>query len=105
MKEFYIGYIYDANGYYDKKYYIKKDVDTLARFVCSNPMNDKTITDEVDTLVCNTFGCFLNRVPDANLLAKLQPAVIAYQTGEKELVDIEYIKQEKNLMYQKELLD
>lgn len=105
MKDnYYIGYVYDNDGYYRNKYYFKEDMDTLARFIVDNPINDKTITDGLDLLVCSTFGTFLNEVADQSMVGTLQEVLIPYQTGEKKFVPITFIETEPGIMVQEELI-
>ena len=104
MENCLIGYVYDSEGYYEKKYFIKDDADTVARFICQFPVNDKVITDMVDNLTVSTIGCFLNQVPDKSFLEKLQAAIIPYQIGDKELKELEFTETEPGYLTQKEFL-
>jgi hypothetical protein len=88
-KDLVIGYVYGL----DRKcqgYYFEKSPSSIASFIMLKKEHaDKMIlTDTQDRLVMDTYGEFINRCPDQELLQKITKELIPMQLGEKEPVDI-----------------
>ena len=75
MTEMFVGYA--GNGTIQKNL---KDTEAVAEFIVENGVkSDITITDELDCLVCNTYGIFINCCPDKDFLRELLKYLVPMQ--------------------------
>lgn len=83
------GYVYGYDGG-RKGYYFENTPYNIANFIMLHKENtDKMIlTDMVDRLVLNTFGEFIDRCPDQELLKKILNDLVPMQLCEKEPTNI-----------------
>lgn len=91
-KELIIGYVYGYDG--DRQcYYFEKSPSNIANFIMLHKENaNKMIfTDLTDKLVLNTFGEFINRCPDQELLQEILKDLVPMQMGDKEPVSISIV--------------
>ena len=88
-KDLIIGYVYGYDGE-RQGYYFEKSPSNIANFIMLHKENtDKMIlTDMADRLVLNTFGEFINRCPDQELLQEILKDLVPMQLGDKEPVNI-----------------
>lgn len=88
-KNLIIGYVYGLDGE-RQEYYFEKSPSSIASFIMLHKEHaDKMIlTDMMDRLVLNTFGEFINRCPDQELLKEITKELVPMQMGEKEPASI-----------------
>ena len=86
-KDLIIGYVYDGER---QGYYFEKSPSNIANFIMLHKENaDKMIlSDMADRLVLNTFGEFINRCPDQELLQEILKDLVPMQMCDKESVSI-----------------
>lgn len=95
LKNKVIGYVFNSNGMYDKKYYFENTLENIANFITQNSHTNCTITDTADTLILSsTVGGFVEQCPDKHLLNQLLPVLIPLQTGEIEPKEISFDENE-----------
>ena len=76
-----IGYVYQSGEC--KKFIFHETPSNLAHFVGSRPRASKIIvTDELDQLILNTMGNFIDRCSDQELLEEIKKDLIPIQLGE-----------------------
>lgn len=64
-------------------------LDDLTHYIASTPTNENlTVTDLFDTLMLTTAGNLLTNVPDKRLLKKIHANLVALQTGQKTIKDV-----------------
>lgn len=83
-KELIIGHVYGYNGE-QQCFYFENSSSNIANFIMLHQENASEIvlTDMLDRMVLNTFGEFINRCPDQNLLQEILKDLIPMQMGEK----------------------
>lgn len=88
-KDLIIGYVYRYDGG-QQSYYFEKSPSNITNFIILNREHAEKVilTDLADRLVLNTFGEFINRCPDQELLQEILKDLIPMQMGEKEPTDI-----------------
>lgn len=92
MKETVIGYVYDRNGYHDGGQYFEGTKENIASFIMSNRWNATVVTDLMDDLLVSSLtGGFLDWV-DKGIREDLLKELVPIQLGEKEPMEIEYLK-------------
>lgn len=108
-KELIIGHVYGYNVG-QQCFYFENSSSNIANFIMLHKENASEIvlTDMLDRMVLNTFGEFINRCPDQNLLQEILKDLIPMQMGEKEPVSISFAsdkeaqafwdEEEKNVM-------
>lgn len=91
-----IGYVFNEDGMYDKKYYFENTSSNIANFIVQNANNVCIVTDTADTLIVNsTVGGFVDQCPNQNYLQEeLLPVLITLQMGDVEHREIEFIETE-----------
>lgn len=91
-----IGYVFNEDGMYDKKYYFDDTPSNIANFIVQNSSNVCVITDTADTLIVNsTVGGFVDRCPNQSYLQEeLLPILIPLQMGDVEPQEIDFIETE-----------
>ena len=95
-----IGYVFDKNGYYDRKYYFEETIENIAKFITQNYQNRTTITDRGDELICKSLiGGYLD-VANEDVLHDLLPVIIEFQSGKK-FTPIEFYMKEPGVYFQK----
>ncbi len=95
-KSYVKGYVYDSTSTYDKTYIFDDTPENIASFIVQHMFHKCVITDIGDNfIVSSTVGGFIDRCPNQEyLINELHPAIIPLQLGEKELPEIEYVKNE-----------
>jgi hypothetical protein len=90
------GFVYGYDGGC-KSYYFENTPSNIANFIMLHKENtDKmTLTDMVDRLVLNTFGEFIDRCPDQELLQKVLNDLVPMQLCEKEPTNIPVASEEE----------
>ena len=88
-KDLIIGYVYGYDGE-RQCYYFENSPSNIANFIMLHKENaDKMIlTDRADRLVLNTYGEFINRCPDQELLQEILKGLVPMQMGDKAPVSI-----------------
>lgn len=88
-----IGYVYNDDGYYDKKHFFENTPKNIANFIMQHQFNDCVITDEMDNLICNSiFGGFIDTCVDQNyLIHELLPVLTPLQMGLEEPQELVFI--------------
>jgi hypothetical protein len=88
-KELVVGYVYDYNGM-RQVHYFENSPANIANFIMLHSENaDKIIlTDQLDRLILNTFGEFINRCPDQAFLQEVLKELVPMQLREKEPSEI-----------------
>lgn len=77
-------YVYEGNG--REEFMFEGTPENIASFLGSRPAVDSiTLTDSLDCFVLDTFGNFINRCPDQNLLAQVMQSLGPIQMGEAEV--------------------
>ena len=91
-----IGYMFNEDGMYDKKYYFENTPSNIANFIVQNSRNVCVVTNTADTLILNsTVEGFVDRCPNQKyLLEELLPVLIPLQTGDVKPQEIEFIETE-----------
>ena len=88
-KELIIGHV---NGYDGERqcFYFENSPSNIANFIMLHQENasEMVLTDMLDRMVLNTFGEFINRCPDQELLQEILKDLIPMQLGEKEPASI-----------------
>ncbi|RJR13033.1 resolvase [Candidatus Parcubacteria bacterium] len=95
-KDLIMGYVYGYDGG-RQVYYFEKSPSNIANFIMLHKENadEMILTDTVDRLVLNTFGEFINRCPDQELLQEILKDLVPMQMGEKETVSIPVASEEE----------
>lgn len=95
-----IGYVFDANGFYDNKYYFENTPENISDFILNNQFSNTTITDVADNLIVTSMmGGFIDRCPDQDYLANtLLPVLIPKQQGEAPINILKFHEQEPGVM-------
>lgn len=91
-----IGYVFNEDGMYDKKYYFENTTSNIASFIVQNSSNACVVTNTADTLILNsTVGGFVDHCPNQRYLQEeLLPVLIPLQMGDVEPQEIEFIETE-----------
>ncbi len=84
-KDLAVGYVYGYDGM-RQVYYFENSPANIANFIMIHGENaDKIVlTDQVDRLILNTFGEFINQCPDQAFLQEVLKELVPMQMGEKE---------------------
>lgn len=84
-KDLVVGYVYGYDGM-RQVYYFENSPVNIANFIMLHSENaDKIIlTDQLDRLILNTFGEFINQCPDQAFLQEVLKELVPMQMGEKE---------------------
>lgn len=95
-KDLIIGYVYGYDGG-RQVYYFEKSPSNIANFIMLHKENagEIILTDMLDRVVLNTFGEFINRCPDQELLQEILKDLVPMQMGEKEPVSIPVASEEE----------
>ena len=93
-KNYVKGYVYNYKNTYDKVVMFEDTPENIASFIVQHMYNQCVITDLGDNfIVSSMIGGFIDRCPNQEyLINELHPAIIPLQLGEKELLEIEYVK-------------
>lgn len=88
-KDLAIGYVYGYDGSW-KEYYFENTAANIANFIMLHGEHTEKmiLTDELDRLILNTFGEFINQCPDQGLLREILKDLIPMQKGEKDPEEI-----------------
>lgn len=88
-KELIIGHVYGYDGE-RQCFYFEKSPSNIANFIMlhQEKASEMVLTDMVDRMVLNTFGEFINRCQDQELLQEILKDLIPMQLGEKEPTSI-----------------
>lgn len=88
-KDLVVGYVYGYNGT-RQVFYFENSPATIANFIMLHSENtDKIVlTDQLDRLILNTFGEFINSCPDQAFLEEVKKELVPMQLGEKEPSEI-----------------
>ncbi|MBR0600074.1 resolvase [Sinanaerobacter chloroacetimidivorans] len=88
-KDLVVGYVYGYDGM-RQVYYFENSPANIANFIMLHSENaDKIIlTDQLDRLILNTFGEFINRCPDQAFLQEVLKELVPMQLREKEPSEI-----------------
>ncbi len=88
-KDLAVGYVYSYDGM-RQVYYFENSPANIANFIMVLGENaDKIVlTDQVDRLILNTFGEFINQCPDQAFLQEVLKELVPMQMGEKEPSEI-----------------
>lgn len=88
-KDLVIGYVYGHTGECQVFYFEKSPVN-IASFIMKHwEGTDRIVlTNQIDKLLLNTFGQFINQCPDQAFLQKVLKELLPMQMGEKEPDDI-----------------
>lgn len=89
-----IGYVYDKNGFYEKKYFFENTPQNISNFILQNFQHKCTITDTADNLILTSMvGGFVDYCPDKDYLVnELLPILVPIQMGEVEFEKIEFVE-------------
>lgn len=88
------GYIYQ-NGTREERWF-KGSPENIASFLMRNQTADQiTLTDTLDRLVLNSFGCFIDTCPDRELMGNVMEHLIPMQMGKTTPVAFETITNEE----------
>ncbi len=95
-KDLIMGYVYGYDGG-RQVYYFEKSPSNIANFIMLHKENadEMILTDTLDRLVLNTFGEFINRCPDQELMQEILKDLVPKQMGEKEPVSIPVASEEE----------
>jgi hypothetical protein len=88
-KDLAVGYVYGYDGT-RQVFYFENSPANIANFIMLHSENtDKIVlTDQVDRLILNTFGEFINQCPDQAFLQEVLRELVPMQMGEKEPSEI-----------------
>ena len=88
------GYIYQ-NGTREERWF-KGSPENIASFLMRNQTADQiTLTDKLDLLILNSFGCFIDTCPDREFMGKVMEHLIPMQMGEAAPIAFETITNEE----------
>lgn len=76
----------------------------IARMISASTEDLLFVNAETDEELCDTFGCFLNRI-DPDFRNILMPKLLPYQMGEKELNSITFKEADDGMLVNAEALD
>lgn len=95
-KDLVVGYVYGLDGV-RQEYYFEKSPSNIASFIMLKKEHvDKIVlTDTLDRLILNTFGEFINRCPDQELLREITKELVPMQMGDKKPDDITIVSMEE----------
>ncbi|AEY67548.1 recombinase family protein [Clostridium sp. BNL1100] len=95
-KELIIGYVYGYDGGRQVYYFEKYPSDIASFIMLKKERADKIIlTDTLDRPILDTYGEFINRCPDQELLQEITKELVPMQLGEKEPRDISIATEEE----------
>lgn len=78
------GYVYPYEGY-RREYWFENLPSNIANFIMQHEdAREIILTDVLDRKILNTFGNFIDRCPDQELLPQILEHLIPMQMGEKE---------------------
>ena len=88
-KDLVVGYVYGYDGT-RQVFYFENSPANIANFIMLHSENtDKIVlTDQLDRLILNTFGEFINSCPDQAFLEEVKKELVPMQLGEKEPSEI-----------------
>jgi len=88
-KDLVVGYVYGYDGM-RQVFYFENSPANIANFIMLHSENtDKiALTDQMDRLILNTFGEFINQCPDQAFLEEVKKELVPMQLGEKEPSEI-----------------
>lgn len=88
-KDLIIGHVYSFDGN-EQVFYFENSPSNIANFIMLHKenANKMILTDTLDRLVLNTFGEFINRCPDQELLQEILKDLVPMQMGDNEPVSI-----------------
>lgn len=88
-KDLVVGYVYGYDGT-RQVFYFESSPANIANFIMLHRENtDKIVlTDQLDRLILNTFGEFINCCPDQAFLEEVKKELVPMQLGEKEPSEI-----------------
>jgi hypothetical protein len=88
-KDLVVGYVYGYDGT-RQVFYFENSPANIANFIMLHRENtDKIVlTDQLDRLILNTFGEFINSCPDQAFLEEVKKELVPMQLGEKEPSEI-----------------
>lgn len=88
-KDLAIGYVYGYDGE-RQAFYFEKSPANIANFIMWHweGADRMVLTDQMDQLILNTFGQFINRCPDQAFLQEVLKELVPLQMGEKEPTEI-----------------
>ena len=93
-KQLAIGYVFNDDGYYDKKHFFENTPKNIANFIIQHQFNDCVITDVLDNFICNSIvGGFIDKCFDQTfLIHELLPILAPLQMGLEEPQEIIFIE-------------
>lgn len=88
-KDLVVGYVYGYDGT-RQVFYFENSPANIANFIMFHSENTDKIflTDQLDRLILNTFGEFINSCPDQAFLEEVKKELVPMQLGEKEPSEI-----------------
>jgi len=104
-KDLVVGYVYGYDGT-RQVFYFENSPANIANFIMLHSENtDKIVlTDQLDRLILNTFGEFINSCPDQAFLEEVKKELVPMQLGEKEPSEILYASEDEfaKLLYEED---
>lgn len=92
-KSYVKGYVYGADGYYDRPFIFEDTPKNISSFIVQHSFNKCVITDLGDNFIVSSMvGGFIDRCPNQEYLVnELHPCIIPLQMGDEEPIAIKYL--------------
>ncbi len=92
MDKYVIAYELDSQGKYKDKLFLRDEFKNIASFIAQTKAYNIVITDDADTLILDTIGCFLNYAPNKYYANPIRTFLAQFQFDNEPLPPIEYIE-------------